>query len=405
MSQIGNLDISSAAMPAHVPTDRVIDFDLYNVSAGRRDFMEEAAAVRIAAPNIFYTLRNGGHWVVVGYEEFSEIAKDTETFNSTPYRIPSESNEPRLIPLHLDPPIHTAYRAVLNKFFTPRSVMSLADHIRSSAIHLIDAVVNQGHCDFVASFAEVLPVSVFLKLLGLPLDRLPEYRHAAKVYLGSPDFGARRQMGNWIIGELSTEIKQRQNEPGDDVISQILTADIDGRPPTFEEAINFCMMLFLAGLDSVTVSMTYGVRHLAEDQRLQAWARANPRKIPDLTEELLRRYGVAQPARTVTRDVEVGEVSMKKGDRVLLLAAAVNLDPAIFENPEVVDPERPKAPHMAFNAGPHRCVGMHLARVELQTAYEELLSRIPTFRVDPEGPQTISGGHVLALNSLWLRWD
>ena len=212
-------------------------------------------------------------------------------------------------------------------------------------------------------------------------------------------------MADWIINELSEAIRDHQRNPREDLISELIDAEIEGRKASFEETLNFCMMLFAAGLDTVTVSLSYGVRHLAEDANLQTWARANPNKVQELTEEMLRRYSAAQPGRTVTRDVVMDNVTLKKGDRVLLLVAGANLDPDAFDSPLAVIPGRPKTPHLAFNVGPHRCVGMHLARVELQIAYEEWLARIPTFRLDPDCASSSSGGHVLSLNSLGLRWD
>jgi cytochrome P450 len=394
-----------AAVPAHVPSDRIFDFDLYRVAPGRKDLMDSVAALRTKAPGIFFTPLNGGHWVIVGYKLLTEAAKATGIFSSSPYTIPDYPDEPPLAPLLLDPPVHTVYRNVLQRVFTPSAALALRENIRSNAISLIDAVAGNGRCDFVASIAEQLPVSVFLGLLGLPITRLHEYRAAVKAFLGSADIESKRRAAAWIEDELSSAIRERQRSARSDLISELLGADLGGRAPIFEEMVNFCMMLFAAGLDTVTVSMSYGMRHLAEDQELQSWARANPHKITELTEELLRRYSAAQPGRTVTRDVEIDQVLLKKGDRVLLLCAGADLDPQVFEAPERVDPERPKKPHLAFNVGPHRCVGMHLARVELQMVYSEWISRIPPFRIDSSVTQAFTGGHVLSMNNLGLRWD
>jgi len=394
-----------ADMPDHVPADRVMDFDMYRPSPGRRDMMDTVAALVADAPGVFYTPRNGGHWVISGYEAFSAAARDTETFSSFPYTIPTYKDEQPLAPLLVDPPEHSAYRAVLNRLFTPKAAIALSAVIRQSAVELIDAVVENGRCDFVESISELLPVSVFLELFGLPRERLHEYRHAIKTYLGSPDLEKKREMAAWMVAELSEAIRDHEANPREDLISALINSDLDGRKTTFETTLNFCMMLFAAGLDTVTVSLSYGIRHLAEHPEIQDWARANPRKIPDLADELLRRYSAAQPGRTVTRDIILDNVTLKKGDRVLLLAAGANLDEAIFDAPTSVIPDRPKKPHVAFNMGPHRCVGMHLARVELQIAYEEWLARIPPFRIDPDCEQNASGGHVLALNRFGLRWD
>jgi cytochrome P450 len=393
------------SVPGHVPSDRVFDFDLYRVAPGRKDLMDSVAALRANVPNVFFTPLNGGHWVVMSYKLLAEAAKATEIFSSSPYTIPNYPDEPPLAPLLLDPPAHSVHRNVLQRIFTPSAALALRDEIRSTAISLIDAVAGKGRCEFIASIAELLPVSVFLKLFGLPVAKLHDYRTAVKTYLGDADIDSKRKAAAWIEDALSAAIRERQRSPRSDLISELLVADLGGRVPVFEEMLNFCMMLFSAGLDTVTVSMSYGMRHLAEDQELQSWARAHPQKITDVTEELLRRYSAAQPGRTVTRDIEIDDVLLKKGDRVLLLCAGADLDPQVFEAPECVNPERPKKPHLAFNVGPHRCVGMHLARIELQIAYGEWLSRIPPFRIDPSVTQTFTGGHVLSINNLGLRWD
>ena len=394
-----------ANVPEHVPAERVRDFDIYSPTEGQRDMMGSVASVVADAPKIFFTARNGGHWVIAGYDVLAAAARDTETFSSFPYTIPTYADEQPLAPLLVDPPLHSAHRVVLNRMFTPKRAVALASEIRGSAVTLIEAAAGLGRCDFVKSISELLPVSVFLRLFGLPHERLHEYRHAIKTYLGSADVEDKRKMADWIINELSEAIRDHQRNPREDLISELIDAEIEGRKASFEETLNFCMMLFAAGLDTVTVSLSYGVRHLAEDANLQTWARANPNKVQELTEEMLRRYSAAQPGRTVTRDVVMDNVTLKKGDRVLLLVAGANLDPDAFDSPLAVIPGRPKTPHLAFNVGPHRCVGMHLARVELQIAYEEWLARIPAFRLDPDCASSSSGGHVLSLNSLGLRWD
>lgn len=395
---------SMSVVPDHVPAACVYNFDIYSPAAGCRDMIESAALASTRHPSFFYTPLNGGHWVFTGYDLVNDGTKDTTTYSSKPYTIPQFAEEPDLFPLLLDPPRHGPYRSVLQKIFTARAAATLQDEIRSAASELADAVKGQGACDFVASFSELLPISVFLKLMGLPIERLAEYRHAAKTYLGKADIEAKTVIGQWIATELSAAIAEREKEPRDDVISEMLASGLPDRQLIFDEVLNLAMMIFLAGLDTVTVSMSYGMRHLAEDQALQHWARKNPNRIQDLAEELLRRYSAAQPGRTATCDVTVGDVTIRKGDRVFFMIAAANLDARMFDDPLTVSLERPRKPHLAFSNGPHRCVGMHLARIELQVGYTEWLSRIPQFRVDAAQPQEYHGGHVFSMGNLQLEW-
>jgi cytochrome P450 len=343
--------------------------------------------------------------VITRYDFLSKAARDNDLFSVVPYTIPTFEGEPRLAPNFFDPPEHTPYRQILNKVFTPGAAVALKGTIRERAIELIEAVAGKEGCEFVESVSEVLPVSILMDLLGLPRARLRDYRKYVKQALGSQDPQGKREGYALIEAAMRAVIEERAAAPGSDMISFMFEADMGARKPNPDEILNLCMMLFAAGLDTVTVSMAYGVRHLAQDQALQARLRAEPALIEAATEELLRRYSPAQPARTVKHDTEFDGVTLKKGDRVLMLAAAGNLDPVAYPNPTSVDVDRPKRPHLAFFAGPHRCVGMHLARVEIQILYEEWLARIPPFRIDERVPQGFGGGHVLSIHNLPLRWD
>jgi cytochrome P450 len=168
---------------------------------------------------------------------------------------------------------------------------------------------------------------------------------------------------------------------------------------------NYCVVLFIAGLDTVMNGMGFGFRHLAQDQALQGQLRANPRIIPEAAEELLRRYTFTVPPRKVARDLVFEGLQMKAGERVMLFLPAADLDPGEFPGSDRFDLTREKKAHIAFNAGPHRCLGSHLARVELQTLYEQMLARLPPFRLDEQHTPTFHGGHVIGVDTLWLAWD
>jgi cytochrome P450 len=395
---------SPLPVPDHVPQDRVVDYDVYHFPEGKRGMMEHTADVMTKAPGVFFSPRNEGHWLLADYDSVHDAIRDTATFSSQPYIIPA-CDEPPLWPLFLNPPEHAPFRAIMDRFFTPRTAMSMADHIRTTAIDLIEAVRPDGYCEFVDSVAELLPVSVFLDLLGLPREMIKDYRSAAKIIVGSTDSQEKEKTFMWVQQELAASIAERRRKPREDMITSLMDCEVNGHKLTDEEILNLCLNLFSAGLDSVTVTMSYGVQHLAQNGQLQSWARENPARIPELAEELLRRYSVNQSGRTVTRDVDFHGVHMKKGDRVMLLISAANFDPAAFDNPLAVNPDREKRPHLAFGAGPHRCVGAHLARVELRILYEEWLARIPTFRPDPDKQPEYRGGSVFAVHNLWLRWD
>jgi cytochrome P450 len=205
-----------------------------------------------------------------------------------------------------------------------------------------------------------------------------------------------------MMGEL---IEARGRKREQDLISYLLDSDIDGRPLTLEEMHGYCLLLFAAGLDTVANAMAFGMRHLAGDPALQDRLRAAPELIPEAIEEFLRKFGVPTPPRTVSRDAEFGGVRLKAGERVVLLLPACNFDPKVFPDPGDFALGRENKLHLTFNSGPHRCVGSHLARLELKSLYEEWFKRMPNVRLDPGAAPQYRLGLALACVKLPLMWN
>lgn len=403
--------------PEHVPDSLVYEFDLFNdpellVDAPRRvlDLVENA-------PPVFWTPYYGGHWMLVSHAANFNAARDTETFSSEV--IPFEDIKAMLaampegsphfpipVPINVDPPEHAKFRAPLQRVFSPKTINGLKDSITELARELIDSVADQGGCNVMTSIAEQLPVIVFLKMLGLPLEKLPQYRDLVRRYLAEMDMDASNVAARTMeVAEMMRpEILARREEPRDDIISMLWEVEIEGEEMSLDRMEDFCVLLFIAGLDTVMNGIGHGIRHLAEDQALQAKLRAEPALIDAATEEILRRYTFTVPPRRVDKDVEFEGVTMKKNDRALLFLPGADLDAKEYANSSGFDLGREKA-HIAFNAGPHRCLGSHLARVELQICYREMLSRLPTFRIDPDHPPVYHGGHVIGPESLHILWD
>jgi cytochrome P450 len=168
---------------------------------------------------------------------------------------------------------------------------------------------------------------------------------------------------------------------------------------------SYCLLLFTAGLDTLVNTFTFGMYQLARDPALQMRIQADPGLVPDLIEEILRRYGIAMPPRVVMRDIEFGGVRLTKGELVMLMLPAGNLDSRAFEDPTRFDIDRENKTHITFNAGPHRCVGSHLARLELTVFFEEWFRRMPVVRPDPEELPTYRPGLNLTIAKLPLLWE
>lgn len=396
-------------IPEHIDARFVVDYDMFadlryaragDPHAGLRMLAEEAGY------GIHWTPRNGGHWFINDYELGFQAARNAELFSSRAITVPPmpPELEPRLIPLNLDPPEHGAYRLPLMRAFSPDRVKSLEGSIRGFAIELIEAVRAQGRCDFVHAVAEPLPIVVFMRLMGMDTARLTEFRGWITDMM-SAEQGPRARCYQNIHQMMGELIEARQRKREDDLISHLIDSEINGRAVTAEELHGYCLLLFAAGLDTVANAMAFSMRHLAADPGLQAQLRAQRELLPKAIEEFLRKYGVPSPPRTVSHDAEFGGARLKAGERVVLLLAACNLDEKVFPDPERFDLNRDSKVHLTFNAGPHRCVGSHLARLELRILYEEWLARMPTVSLDPAAAPEYRLGLSLACTKLPLVWS
>ncbi len=404
--------------PDHIPDALVYDFDLHNDPGLARDPHERVREIIAQTPPIFWTPRSGGSWVFRGHSAIYKASRDTAMFSNQYMSLekmqamqaalpPGTPRVPQAFTINLDPPVHGIYRSPIQSAFSPKSIALLRDSIRALAIELIDAVVPTGGCEFMKAVAEPLPVRVFLRMLGMPEDRYAEYRLLVEEYMKGTNGDPRETVGRMIrvAAAMRETLLARRDNLQDDIISLLWKSTIDGRPITIEDMENYGVLLFIAGLDTVMNGMGFAIRHLANDPALQQQLRENPKLIAEASEEMLRRYTFTVPPRFVGKDAEFEGVTFKQGDRVLLFLPAADLDPAEFPQPEDYSLERENNVHIAFGVGPHRCLGSHLARVEIQILYEEFLARVPSFRLDPAHPPVFHGGNVLGVDSLHLLWD
>jgi cytochrome P450 len=400
--------MTTIAVPAHVDPKRVFDYDYFADALYDMGVPEAVAALKRQAPDVFWSPKLGGYWVVQGYEACVDAARRTDIFSNSYMRIPRATTTPPgppMAPLNFDPPLHTKYRLPLMEAFSPKAMAARKGRIREMAVELIDGIAPRGACDFFEAVAEPLPVLIFMEIMGLDKSRFREFRAMVHVLTSVPDEAPRTralQAAGAAMGEL---IAERRKAPRDDLVSQLIGLEIDGAPIDDRTLLGYCVLLFAAGLDTVANAMGFIVRCLAHDQALQARLRADPGLLPRAVEELLRRHAVAPVARIVTRDVEWGGVRLAEGDQVLIHYPAAGLDEAKYAQAEAVDVDRSMrftAP--TFGAGPHRCVGRHLARIEILVLLEELLARLPPFRPDPARAERMHGGYVLGMDELPLVW-
>ena len=403
--------------PDHVPDSVVFEYDHHNDPAMRKDAHTRILEIAKTAPPIFWTPRNGGHWVLNAHDAVYKASRDPVTFSNAPmpYEMLAHMNESlpderkMLIPLPItvDPPHHTYYRGPLQKPFSPKAMLALKDNIRALAAELVAKVRPDGGCEFMSAIAEPLPVAIFLLLFGLPVEKQRIYRDLVEEHLHSSmkDSNEVQKRLRKVADTMNDTILARRDAPQDDIISMLWQSEYNGKPATLHDIENYAVMLFIAGLDTVMNGMGLGVRHLAMHPELQRQLRDNLALVPEAGEELLRRYTFTVPPRFLLDDAEFEGLQMKKGEMALLFLPAADLDPSEFKNPEEYNLARDNKVHIAFGTGPHRCLGSHLARIELQVLYEEMLKGLPEFRLDPDKEVTFHGGHVIGPDQLYLVWD
>jgi cytochrome P450 len=374
-----------------------------------------AKELRLACPHFFNSYAQG-YWVFTQYDAVRDIYKNPDIFSSdsiTPW-------EPdpiyRFVPTQINPPAHIKYRRILNKWFSPAKMDDAEPMIRGICQRLVAETARQGHCDFVKEFALRFPTEAFLGVIGVALAEAGQFLQWVEDFFagfgGDPD-GLER-MGAALTGirEYWVEaIAERRGEPESregDLASYLLHASYDDeRPLTDEEVLDMLVVLVLAGLDTTRGELGYMFHHLANHPEDRRRLMAEPEIIPYAVEETLRYYTIIfGDGRKVTRDSEFHGVDLKKGDMVYGLVSAANRDPAVWERGEEFVIDRKKNNHFGFASGPHRCLGMHLARREMQIAVEEWLRVIPDFRVaTDEVLIERGGGSMLSLQSLPLAWE
>lgn len=396
---------SVAGVPAYIDEAQVVEFDIYNDDDMKADLHGGLKKLHEKAPDIFYTPCNGGHWVVTRFDLMSKILRDTDHFSNKELVVPKSNSPYTMIPLNLDPPDHAPFRTILLREFSHKSVKAMEEKLREKAGGLIDKVKEQGECDFTESLGAGFPVSVFMELMGMPLERFDEFRGIVHDYFGEIGNDERHQLEKKIFQLNGELIDERRRLPQDDLVSRLLAADVNGRPLSQDELLSICFVLFLGGLDTVANALTFAFRHLATDPPLCKKLADNRELIPSFVEESLRRYAVVNQTRLVKNDVEVAGARLKAGDMVVCVLALGGMDENKNPDPMSFNVERENRSHITFSVGPHTCIGNILARNEMRIFTEEWLKRIPNFSIQQDHVLEWRPSLVMALPSLPLVWS
>ncbi len=403
------MDQNTSTLPSHVDPALVRDYDMFNISAvdgeyqlGVTRFM---SSLNADIPRVFWTERNGGHWVFNRGEDITYAIEHPELFSANKMFVPREKNpNPPLIPLMLDPPEQPKYRALLTPAFTPRAVSVLADKARALAIKLVEGFKPRGECEFVKEFAEVLPIAIFMSMVDLPeSDRemlLEIGEQHVRPITPQHHIDSMRDLQAYTL----QKIKERRGSGGTDLITQLTEATVDGQKLDDHTLTGIIVLLLVAGLDTVAAGLGWFALFLARNPEHRKRLVENPELIPHACEEIMRRYSIATVGRILTQDMTYQGVTMKAGDMLIMPTLFLSVDRPDGERPLEVDFDRKDVTHGAFSLGAHRCIGSMLARVEMRIFVEEWLKRIPEFEVKPGTDLRISTGTVSGLRGLPLVW-
>jgi cytochrome P450 len=411
MTTAPEVDARDAVIAARCPVTDLV------MQGGDRDAMQgyvELDTLREAGPA--HTLP-GGDIIFTKYEEVLAVAQNSDVFYSKAYDpITGEEAAFVLVPQAIDGPQHIKWRRLLASYFAPGAITKLDDSIRDRVNEIIDGFIADGECDFIKQFSLRFPTSIFLRhIIGLPVEELDQFIAWESNILHPKDVdpmqayqksvNAQTEVTNYLAKIIADRRALPVEERANDLISRGMDWKIDGEPISDEDMLSFYLLLFEAGLDTVTAELGYGFHHLATHAADRDRLVNDPAIIPSAVEELLRVYSMVNISRTAMADTEVEGCPVKQGQRFVLSLPSSNRDEDHFPNATTVDFDRQDISHLAFGAGPHRCLGSHLARHELAIAYEEWHKRIPVYVLDEAKAYDESRSSMMGLNSLPLKWD
>ncbi|HET6874972.1 MAG TPA: cytochrome P450 [Acidimicrobiales bacterium] len=335
--------------------------------------------------------------IVSRYEDVQSTLRNAKTFSSRfGDGLGGLGNDRPMIPLQIDPPEHKKYRKLLDPFLEPRKMARLEEEVVGLVNELIDRFIESGRCELLADFAVPLPCTVFLRLLGLPLEDLELFLEIKEgIIRGNNEktlqaqFEARSAAGKKCYEYFDKALDRIVADREEGLLLDLMEAEIDGERLTRDEIMDICYLFIIAGLDTVTDSLCCFFTFLADHPEHRRMIVDDPALIPNAVEELLRwESPVSGVARVATEDTEIAGCPVHAGESLFVLVGAANTDPQGIEGASEVDFHRETNRHFAFGSGIHRCLGSHLARLELRVALREWHRRIPEYSV-PEGTELI----------------
>lgn len=355
-------------------------FDPRSPSLTRGRYGQVSGRMARECPVVHTDKLPGGMWAVSGYRELLEIHRDDVTFSNYPVLVQDFGAVRPMIPMESDPPLHRQYKQIIMPPLSRAAQAEREPYYRELARAAIDGFLPDRRCDLFAQLCNPLAVHSLMSALGVP-D--PDRERLAELAVGlvrgrAEDGGAAQE----IYAYFSGLAEDKRAHPADDIVSRLCAAEVDGRPLSETEILDYCMIMLPAGFETTASSMSFMFLLLAENPWLQDALRAAPETIPAALDELMRYVTPTRShTRTVTADVTIGGRRFAAGERVYLNWAGANHDPAVFDRPDELVLDRSPNRHMAYGYGSHLCVGVHMARSEMKVAFEEVLASMDDIRL------------------------
>ncbi|MCK9543255.1 MAG: cytochrome P450 [Novosphingobium sp.] len=374
-------------------TKPVVAFDQHGPEYAA-DWKGILAGLRANSP-VAWTEAHGGFWIVTRYDDIVHCERTPQIFScdndldgtrngGQGIRIPR--NPFRFNLNESDPPEHTALRKLEQPFFPVQALQQWMDYAARLADEHIDAFIGKGACDLIEELTIPVPAKVTLTLVGIPADDWRDYMSAtlnAFLPTDHPDYPLAQRMR---IGQRIAELmEERQRDPRDDIISALVNAEINGERLPFDVAKGMVQSLCFGGFDTTAATSANAIRWLEDKPEIRERMIADPDFLSKAVDELLRYFSpvVGGLSRTVVEDTELRGQTLRKGERVLLMYNSGNYDEERFPDPDTCDLARPNAKqHLAFGAGPHRCIGAVLGHAEVCRIVRAFISRVPDYRID-----------------------
>lgn len=370
-----------------------------------------------AEPEFAYLPQGPGYWALTRLDDLVEASRNAKVFTSGPGATNVADMPPEFLEfygsmINTDDPRHARLRRIVSRGFTPKRLAGLTDEVQATATRIVDDLVDAGECDAVSAISARLPLKIVCDMMGVPESQYDFVFRTSNVILGASDPEYVPDADNILVAlltagnelaELMRELgRHRERHPTDDVTSALVNAEIDGERLTPDELASFFILLVVAGNETTRNAISWGLKLLTDHpEQRRIWLDDLDGVTPTAVEEIVRWASpVIFMRRTLAVDAALGGQQMSAGDKVLLFYWAANRDPAHFRDPDAFDVRRSPNPHVGFGgAGPHFCLGAHLARREMAVMFRELLTRVPDIHATAE-PRRLQSMFINGIKSM-----